>query len=158
MLAQIDELTRDLDEDRAGQIVYQLADQQYHAGRWPLAADMFQVIADRYPRHWLSPSAMLWLVQYYASGEAAWRVEQSQRQKRFERAVVLGRQIERTRPELFAEPAVRFPLAAAYRGLGQARQAERLYQIQSRGGDAWSACAQAELRWPIRGAVNRGRR
>ena len=145
LLAQLDELTRDLDEDRAGQIVYQLADQQYHAGRWTLAADMFQAIVDRYPRHWLCPSAMLWLVQYHASSAAAWRMQQSQRQKRFERAVAVGREIERTRPELFAEPAVRFPLAAAYRNLEQPRGAERLYQIESRGGDAWSACAQAEL-------------
>jgi photosystem II stability/assembly factor-like uncharacterized protein/TolA-binding protein len=148
LLAQIDDLTRDLDEDRAAQIVYQLADQQYRAGRWLLAADMFQVLAERYPQHWLCPSAMLWLVQYHASSEAAWRIKQSEGQKRFERAVALGREIERTRPELFAEPAVRFPLAAAYRNLGQARQAERLYQLQSRSGDedAWSACAQGELR------------
>ena len=43
---------------------------------------------------------------------------------------------------------VRFPLAAAYRGLGQARQVQRLYQAQGRsdGRDAWWACAQAELR------------
>ena len=148
LLAQIDDLTRDLDDDRAGQILYQLADQQYRAGRWPLAAEMFQALAERYPQHWLTPVGPVWLVQYYASSEAAWRVKQSDAQKRFERAVALGREIERTRPELFAEPAVRFPLAAAYRNLGQARQAERFYQIQSHGGDgdAWSACAQSELR------------
>ena len=84
---------------------------------------------------------MLWLLQYYASGEAAWRVERGDGQKRFARAVGLGQQIERARPEWFAEPAVCFPLAAAYRSLGQARQAERFYQVQSHRGDrdAWSA-------------------
>jgi photosystem II stability/assembly factor-like uncharacterized protein len=147
LLAQIDDLTRDLDEDRAAQIVYQLADQQYRAGRWMLAADLFQVMTERYPQHWLCPSALLWLVQYNAGSEAARRMKQNDGPKRFERAVTLGREIERTRPELFAEPALRFPLAAAYRNLGQARQAERLYQLQTRGGegDAWSACAQGEL-------------
>ncbi len=38
--------------------------------------------------------------------------------KRLERAVALA-EIERTRFDWFTEPAVRFPLAAAYRGLGQ---------------------------------------
>ena len=40
-------------------------------------------------------------MQYYASGEAAWRVQHdlAQQAKRFERAVALGQQIERTRFE-----------------------------------------------------------
>ena len=148
LLAEIDELTRDLDEDRAGQILYQLGDQQYRTGKWPLAAEMFQSLAQRYPQHRLTAPALLWLLQYYASTEAAWRARGSDVQKRFERAVALGREIERTRPELFAEPALAFSLAAAYRGLGQPRQAERLYQTQGRNGDRdpWSACAQGELR------------
>ncbi len=148
LLAQVDDLTRDLDDERAGQILYQLADQQYRAGRWALAADIFQVLSDRYPQHSLSPPALLWLLQYYASREAAQRTGARDPQKRFERAVALGQQIERTRPELFADPAVRFPLAAAYRSLGQPRQADRFYQAQDHGGerDAWSQCAQGELR------------
>ncbi len=148
MLAQIDDLTRDLDEDRAGQVLYQLADQQYRSGRWPLAAEIFQALSERYPRHWLTPSAAVWLVQYYASGAAACRVKQPDAEKRWERTAELGKEIERTRPDLFALPAVGFPLAAAYRGLGQARLAQRCYQLQSHGGqgDAWSACAQSELR------------
>jgi hypothetical protein len=74
-------------------------------------------------------------------------VERGDGKKRFEQAAALGKDLERTRPELSAEPAVCFPLAAAYRGLGQARQAERFYQAQSYGGDrdAWAACAQNEL-------------
>ena len=147
LFAQIDDLTRDLDDQSRGQILYQLGDRYYRTGHWPSAAETFQVLSDRYPQHALTPQALLWLVQYYASGEAAWRVERGDGQKRFEQAAALGQQIERTRPELFAEPALCFPLAAAYRGLGQARQAERFYQAQSYGGDrgAWSACAQSEL-------------
>lgn len=147
-LAQIDELTRDLDDESRGQILYQLADRYYRTGQWPLAAETFQVLTERYPQHPLTPHAMLWLIQYYASSETAWRVEHGEGQKRFERAAALGQQIERSRPEWFAEPAVCFPLAAAYRGLGQAKQTERLYQVQAHGSDrdAWSSCAQAELR------------
>jgi photosystem II stability/assembly factor-like uncharacterized protein/tetratricopeptide (TPR) repeat protein len=150
LLAQVDQLTRNMDQDSAGQILYQLADQCYRSGRWPAAAETFEAMTDRYPEHALTPSALLWLVQYYASGEAAWRLrcDEKQRQKRFERAVAIGQQLARTRFEQFAEPAVRFPLAAAYRGLGQARQAEQFYRMQSRNEqrDAWWTCAQGELR------------
>jgi photosystem II stability/assembly factor-like uncharacterized protein len=149
-VAQIDELTRDLDAESAGQILYQLADQYYHSGCWPAAADTFQALADRYPQHPLTPPALRWLVQYYSSGEAAWRVQHdvAQQPKRLERAAALGAAIERTRCDQFIEPAVRFPLAAAYRGMGQAKQAERFYQLQGRddGHDAWGLCAQSELR------------
>ena len=93
--------------------------------------------------------ALRWLVQYYASGEAAWRIgcDASREQRRLERAVAIGKEIERAHFEWFAEPAVRFPLAAAYRTLGDPRQADRLYQAQNRGGcDGWWTCAQSELR------------
>ena len=148
LLAQIDDLTRDLDDDSRGQLLYQLADHYCRTGRWASAAETFEVLVERYPQHWLTPNAMLWLVQYYASGEAAWRADRGNSQKRFERAVALGQQIERTRPESFGEPALCFPLAAAYRGLGQASQAARMYQLQSHGGGrgAWSDCALGELR------------
>ncbi len=150
LLAQIDQLTRDLDRPSAGQMLFQLADQCYRNGRWPEAAETFQAMTDRYGDHPLAPAAFLWQMQYYASGEAAQRLhcDAKQRRQRLERAASLGQELERTRFEQFVEPAVRFPLAAAYRGLGQPRQAERFYQMQSRadGRDAWWACAQGELR------------
>jgi photosystem II stability/assembly factor-like uncharacterized protein/tetratricopeptide (TPR) repeat protein len=149
-VAQIDELTRDLDAENAGQILYQLADQYYRSGRWPAAADTFQALVDRFPQHSLSPPALRWLVQYYSSAEAGWRVQHdvAQQSKRLQRAAAFGAEIERTRLDQFIEPAIRFPLAAAYRGMGQVRQAERLYQLQGRddGRDAWGLCAQSELR------------
>jgi hypothetical protein len=146
LVAQIDELTRDLDAESAGQVLYQLADQYYHSGRWSAAAETFQALAERYPQHSLAPQAIQWLIQYYSSAEVAWRVQHdvSQQSKRFERAAALGAELERTRFDQFVEPVVRFPLAAAYRGMGQARQAERFYQLQGR--DGWTACAQSELR------------
>jgi hypothetical protein len=125
LLAQIDELGRDLDEQSRGRILFQLADRYYHTGHWALAAETFQLLADRYPQHARTPQALLWLLQYYASGEAACRVERGDAKKRFEKAVKIGERIERAQPEMFPEPALCFPLAAAYRGLDQARQAEQ---------------------------------
>jgi photosystem II stability/assembly factor-like uncharacterized protein len=60
-------------------------------------------------------------------------------------ATQLGQQIERTDPALFAEPDVRFPLAAAYRKLGMTREAERcLANVRFGPHDAWWSCAEAE--------------
>ena len=140
LLAQLDELTRDLDRQTAGEILYQLADRYYRGGQWPSAAEAFAALANRYPDHALAPLALRWLMRYYASGEAAWRVQHdmSGNAKRLERAVAIGRQVEHARLEWFLEPEVRFPLAAAYRGLGDARAAQRLYQAQGQGGrDGW---------------------
>ena len=62
-----------------------------------------------------------------------------------ERAVQLGQQIERTDPALFAEPTVRFPLAAAYRKLGMGREADHcLANLRFGPHDAWWACAEGE--------------
>jgi hypothetical protein len=127
---------------------------------------------------------LLWLTQYYASGEAAWRVHGGQRYSvhqashtdshdRSTRAVDFsqqedrpgaasrwGKRIEQTMPELFADPALQFPLAVAYRNSGFSRQGERFYLMQSRvaggevsgndlggnklGGNPWQVCAAGE--------------
>jgi len=162
LLAQADDLTRDLDPDSAAQTLYHLADHYYRSGRWPLAARAFELLTERYPEDPLSRPALVWLVQYYASGEAAWRVRGPQRitiqqtsapaidfsriEDRPGRAAAIGSQIERTRPALFADPAIGFPLAVADRRRGNARQAERFYMSLRRSAtrDAWWACAQGE--------------
>jgi photosystem II stability/assembly factor-like uncharacterized protein len=162
LLAQNSELTRGLDDNNAGRILYHLADRYYRTGRWSMAAETFALLADRYPRHPLARPALLWLVQYYASGEAAWRRQAIQKvavqqtstlaidaeklEDRLDRAATLGKRIERTRPELFAEPALRFPLAAAWRNQGSTRPAEQFYLVEGHNADrnAWSACAQGE--------------
>jgi len=147
LLAQIDDLTRDLDDESRGLLLFQLADRYYRSGHWESAADAYSVLTQRFPDHSLTPHAMLWLIQYHASAEAAWRVERGDGKKRFEHATELCKEIERTRPEWFAEPVVCFPLATANRSLAQDRQAAKLYEMQSHGGsrDAWPVCAQAEL-------------
>jgi photosystem II stability/assembly factor-like uncharacterized protein len=163
LFAQSGELIRGLDDENAGRILYYLGDRYRNTGRWPLAAETFQLLADRYPRHPLSRPALLWLVQYYASGEAAWREQSMQKagmgqtpaialdgsklEDRLARAAALGKRIERSRPDLFAEPALRFPLAAAWQTSGSPRLAEQFYMVQSHSvvRDAWSACAAGEM-------------
>ncbi len=195
LLSQSSQLIRGLDDNSACRILFYLADRYRRTGRWPMAAETFQLLADRYPQHPLAQPALLWLLQYYSSGEAALRsqpetlpspfgrgaggegIDLSKRESlaqslsgsaaggpeadresglnnlrsdRLARASALGKQIERTRPELFAQPALRFPLAAAQRNQGLLKQAEQFYQVQSRSGrDAWSACARANSGWPI---------
>lgn len=150
LLAQIGQLTRDLDDRATGQILYQIADRFHRSGRWKQAAETYKALVQNYPDHPLVAPAIVWLLQYHASEEAAWRVahDVSRLSERLGTAVALGKQLERKRFDLFTEPAVRFPLAAAYRGMDQSQQATRLYQLQGRGSgrDAWWKSAQAELR------------
>ncbi len=69
-------------------------------------------------------------------------------EERWKKASELAKNIERTSPTLFAEPALRFPLAVAHRRQGFPRQAERFYLTMRHGsaGITWSACAAGE-RW-----------
>jgi photosystem II stability/assembly factor-like uncharacterized protein len=70
---------------------------------------------------------------------------------RAQHAVQIAGQIERFQPALFAEPSVRFPLAAAYRRLGMGREAEHtLIGLRSGSHDAWWSCAEAE-NWLVHG-------
>ncbi len=186
LLAQAGTMIQDVDPDGSAQILCQLAQRYCQSGRWPMAADAFALLARRHPDHPLARAALVWLVQYYASAEAAWRVHGHERvlvqqasappasagrtgprggvqpilfeqasapaidfskeEDRPERAAALGKQIQQSRPALFAEPRIRFPLAAADRRRGFPREAERFYLAQSRGAthDAWWACAQGE--------------
>ena len=162
LLGQAGEMIVDLDPASAGLILYQLGDSYHRTGRWELAADTFTMLTTRYPNHPLSRPALAWLVQYYASGEAAARAlpapqsavrqastfpaDNSRQSNRFERAAEFGKIVEQSRPELAADPAVRFALAAACRARGDTRQAERYLALQARGAnrDAWWACAQGE--------------
>ena len=164
LLAQSGELIRGLDDNTAARILYRIADQYHRTGRWPLAAQSYAMLAERYPQHPLARQALLWLVQYYSSGEIAWQEQSGQKaalgqtsapaldaaklQDRLAHAAALGKQIERTRPDLFAEPATEI---SPGRGLAKCKvlpkAAEQFYLLQTRGPDqnAWSACAQGEL-------------
>jgi len=162
LVGQTAELVRGLDETGGGRVLYHLAEQLRRTGRWTAAAETLELLVERYPEHPLARSALLWLVQYYASGEAAWRVQGRQRMavrqastlsidateqgSPLEKAAAWGRQVERTLPELYAEPALRFPLAVAQRRRGYPRDAEQFFLMQARSAtdDAWRRAADAE--------------
>ena len=170
ILAQVGDLTDGLHPDASAQILFQLARRYYSTGRWPMAAETFEVLTGRYPNHPLARSATEWLMGYYSSDEVAWRVHGSQRhdqvalqrygvvqasalaldpaalEDRSGQAALLAKKIEETRPDLFARPTIGFPLAAVDRGRGFPTQAERFYMIVARSArhDAWWACARGE--------------
>lgn len=79
LIAQTEEITRGLDDNMAASVLHHMAQTYFTAGEWPMAATMFERLANRHPNHALARSALQWLVHYYASDEAAWRVHGSQR-------------------------------------------------------------------------------
>jgi hypothetical protein len=162
LLGQAGQLIEQLDADGGAWLLYQLAQHYFQTGHGELAAETFQLLVERYAQHPLSRAAALWLIEYYGSGEAAWRLigghrydlpqkpsptlDGARHDDRLARAIGLALRIEQTQPELFAEPRLRFSLAAAYRAHGDRKQAQRLYAASSRGalGGAWRACAEGE--------------
>jgi photosystem II stability/assembly factor-like uncharacterized protein/TolA-binding protein len=79
LLGQVRDLVESLDGPLAGQVLYQLADRYFRAGQWELAAESFDLLVQKCPEHPLTAAANVWLVQYYASSEATWRAQRSQR-------------------------------------------------------------------------------
>ena len=70
------------------------------------------------------------------------------REERLERASQLGKYLEQARPALFADPAVRFPIATTQRGLGFSKSAQKYVVVLAKQAVAadWRRCAEAE-RW-----------
>lgn len=114
-VAQIGELTAGLDESSAAGVIHQLGQQFYQSGRWQLAADTFQALVDRYPEHPLSQATLAWLVQYWSSSEAAWRFEQTKRD-RADQAAATAQQIGGARlgPAPSAQPGGLAPPPGAF--------------------------------------------
>lgn len=192
-LGQISDLTRGLPSSVAAEVLWQLGRRYHQTGQGEQAAEVLEVLLERYPQHPLADAAALWLVQYYASGEVAWRWRRATRYEvhlaggevdrsesgpalattdssrpitpavatvaatgtaaphlapaqRAGRALGVARQVEQTRPQLYAEPALRFALAAAARHAGQPRLADRLFQslTATAGSTPWFAAARSE--------------
>jgi hypothetical protein len=188
-LAEVTDLVRTMEGGHAAEVLLQLAKRYHERGQWELAAETYDAVVDRYPKHPAAGAALVWLIQYYASGEAMWRISQKQQRAsatressdlphgtrmdeselraqsrnvrqasavldfsgnqatRPSRATGYAKQLEQLSPSLFAEPEVRFPLAAANRSQGFPRQAERflLGFVRNRPRDAWHEAAQSEL-------------
>ncbi len=175
LLAEARELTQELDRATAAELLYQLTQTYHHSGHGPMAAEVLEMLCQSYADEPLSRPAQVWLVQYYASSEARWRTDSpeqsavvqaaalrhpetsevlktsevwgtgSKSDSQLQRAMALGNLLQQTRPDLFAQPAVGFPLAAAQRR-PQPRLAERFYAAQrsSAVDRAWRQCAQLE--------------
>jgi len=75
LLAQMGDLTGQLPAENAGAVLFHMGQQLHRGGQWPLAAEVFQLLAQRYPDHPLTGPALVWLVHYFTSGEAAWRID-----------------------------------------------------------------------------------
>ena len=161
LLAQVGELTYGLDDAGAAAILFDLGGRYRRLGEWDLAAEVFRLLADRYPGQPLAPVAMEWLMSCYASEEVGHRTGadrarppatpgggtgSSAPRRRAERAVAAGEMLFRLRPETFAEPRPRFALAAAQRALGQTAAADRFFATYGRSAarGAWRACAEGE--------------
>ncbi len=183
-LGQIDDLTKGLSGQSAGEVLYQLAQKYQQAGRSQAANDALQMLLDRHPNHPLADRAAVLLIQQAISSEIAWRDRKATKyevklatattpleetvqgaepaktdpkkplpralgpvttqatgdsqqttaapdaevDERAKRAIALGKLLEKSKPSLYAEPHVRFPLAVAHRHAGNERQAERLLE------------------------------
>lgn len=73
-LGQVQDLTKSLNTSSAGRVLFQLGDRYRAAGQLEMAAQAWEHLVERYPDHPLCEPALLWLVQYYASGEIAWQL------------------------------------------------------------------------------------
>jgi len=76
--AQAVNLTGGLDPQSGGELLFQLAQGYRETGRTAMAADTLYLLARRYPNHPLTEQSLVWLVRYYASGEAAHRASVQQ--------------------------------------------------------------------------------
>ena len=172
LLAQVGELTRDASPESAARILDHLARRYEASGRWELAARVRELIAERHADHPVADASLIWLMRYYTSEEAYWRVEQgraevirqtallhghegesaagienrARAERRAELALHFAQHLSQTRPDVYAHPAVGFALAAMERRRGRGQQAERLYQAERTlaAGDAWSDNARGE--------------
>ena len=147
-LAKGEELPQGIDATEAAVLTFRIAERLGHSGRWDLAEKVFALFIERFPDDPLARWAAVWRLQFLAGSESASMEVSPSTSSRAEQAISFARQIEMVRPELFALPSVRYPLAAAYRRLNQDAQAQRLYVLDHRGvdRDAWWTCARGE-RW-----------
>jgi hypothetical protein len=149
------ELSQGIDASAAATLTFRIAQGFRHVGRSELADKTLALLIERFPLDPLARAAVLWRFQSLAaserpavesSGSLAGNTASGPQKSRYEQALALAREIEVNRPELFAAPAVRYPLAAVYRQMGQDAQAQRLYALDHRGADrdVWWDCARGE--------------
>ena len=145
-LAKGDEMPQDLDAAEAAALTFRIAERLRRTGQWDLADKVFALLIERYGDNPLARWAIVWRLQYSVSGTL--RVPPVNGTRSVPDTLLFARQIETACPDLFASPAIRYPLAAFYRRQNHDAQAERLYVLDRPGADrdAWWNAARGE-RW-----------
>lgn len=145
IVGQLRDVVAGLDDDRAGRLVFQLAESFRETGRWEAARECYEFLLVRTPQHPASEAALTRLIQYLASGEADRRLQRTAAERRT-RGIGLGAYFERRDPAGATEPAIAFPLAAARRKLGQTAEAATFYDtfFRTHTVGPWWECAAAE--------------
>ncbi|HEX4129811.1 MAG TPA: YCF48-related protein, partial [Pirellulales bacterium] len=150
------DLTFGLDETAAGEVLFDTAQYAARHGQWSEAADLFDLLVKRYPRHRLAGASLVWLLRYASSGEIAQKqrsaaggggaADSKAAEARSAYAAAISRQIEQQFPTLFAEPEIQLPWLAATGGGRDPGQTKRMFAslAGTRPHDAWWACAEGE--------------
>jgi photosystem II stability/assembly factor-like uncharacterized protein len=71
LLGQVGQMLAELDATSGASLLFEIATYFRQAGEMDLAASTLELLARRYPDDPQVDAALVWLVQYYASGEAA---------------------------------------------------------------------------------------
>ncbi|MCH7727545.1 MAG: hypothetical protein IH991_13830 [Planctomycetes bacterium] len=167
-LGQLNELTRGLSRQQAGQVLFQMASQYRQHNRADLAAEVAMMLVRQFPDHSYWDATATWLMQFYSSGETLLRMQNSgaieaqvtgggaRRTKANthrapmttlrRKALALVRIVEKQRPDLLAEPAFCFSLIAAQRSEGIPQSTgEHLQSLVLHPYRPWAECARAEF-------------
>lgn len=73
VMAQLPEMVRSLGAEQAAPVLFDLAARSRELGAFDAVAETHGLLVERYPEHPLSAPAMVWLIQYWSSGEVAHR-------------------------------------------------------------------------------------
>lgn len=166
LASDAEQLMAGLDIDSAAELLDGLAQRAWQEGRFPLAAEIDELLVRRFPERAFGRAAMLRLITYYGSGEAGLAMRAGQRdtagqgsnfgpvappvdrQWQLQRAASLAGTLEQHHPDLFATPRVSLLVASVQRQLRQRSLADRLLEpLRHRSSqDLWRAWAQGE-RW-----------
>jgi photosystem II stability/assembly factor-like uncharacterized protein len=75
LVGQMGTMLGDMPDDMAGRAAFAVANQFARNGQWPLAAETYQLLVERYPAHPLTAEACRWLIRHNASSEVKRRYE-----------------------------------------------------------------------------------
>lgn len=185
IVGELRDVVANLDQAKAGLLVFQLAETFRRSGRWEPARETYEFLVANYPQHPTAEAALSRLICYLASGEADWRLQRAvigeaattvsaqstasvpgpilgstTEAERRRRGLGIAAFAERRDPAAAAEPGFAFATAAARRRLEQTAEAEQFYDlfVRTHGRDAWWEWAAAELPRADRGSTLRHRR